>query len=83
MLSPAIVTWSVLEKCTTMSKPSPTNNKLNVTQAINTQSRILMVVIRSADRAQIEKSTRVDFYTDRAFPAQAGIFRERGNSSIF
>ena len=27
-----------------MSKPSPTNNKPNVTQAIDTQSRMLMIV---------------------------------------
>jgi hypothetical protein len=53
-----------------------------VTQAINTQSRILMIVIRSAGRAQIEKSTCVS-YIGRALAGQAAIFQERGNSSIF
>jgi hypothetical protein len=39
MRSSSIVTWDVLEKCSTISKPSPANNKPNVAQAINTQSR--------------------------------------------
>jgi hypothetical protein len=58
-------------------QPSPTNNKPNVTQEINTQSRILMIVVRSAGRAP---TTHVNIYT--LFAAQVATFRQRGNSSV-
>ena len=57
-------------------KPSPTDNKQNVTEAIDTQSRMLMIVVRRAGRAQIYKFTRGCIYTERAFLAQVTTFRE-------
>jgi len=45
------------------------SNKQNVTQAIDMQSIILMIVVRRAGRAQIYKFTRINIYTERAFRA--------------
>jgi hypothetical protein len=44
--------------------------------------QILMIVIRSTGRAQIEKS-KYAIYTERAFAAQVATFAQRGNSPVF
>jgi hypothetical protein len=49
MPSSAIAAWDVLDVRSTICreiKTSPTTNKHNVTQAIDTQSRMLVIVFR-------------------------------------
>jgi hypothetical protein len=65
MRSSAIIAWDVLEACSIMSskiKSSPTNNKPNVTQAINTKEQ------NTHDRGpQLWPSTDLEIYAREYF----------------